>query len=59
MGMTRKTMSLLTLGLIDFRSDKERAAAYGRGTKKAAKKSAREAKRQRELLEQIARQQRG
>lgn len=59
MGMIRKTLSLTTLGLVDFRSDKERAASYTRGAKKAAKKTAKETKRQRELLEQIARQQRG
>jgi hypothetical protein len=38
MGMIRKTMSLGTMGLIDFRSDKERAAAYAKATKKQAKK---------------------
>lgn len=38
MGIIRKTMSLSTAGLIDFRSDKERAAAYGRGTRTEARK---------------------
>lgn len=28
MGLTRKLMSASTLGLVDFRSDKERTAAY-------------------------------
>jgi hypothetical protein len=51
MGLTRKTMSVLTLGLVDFRSDKERTAAYT----KAARK---EARRQTKLLrEQVRRQQ--
>jgi hypothetical protein len=36
-GMTRKLMSMCTFGAIDFRSDKERAAAYGKATKKQAK----------------------
>lgn len=31
MGMTRKFLSMSTVGLVDFRSDKERAAAYGHG----------------------------
>lgn len=38
MGATRKFMSLTTLGLVDFRSDKERTAAYAKATKKEAKK---------------------
>ena len=38
MGIIRKTMSVSTAGLIDFRSDKERAAAYGKGTRKEARK---------------------
>ncbi len=38
MGMIRKTMSLTTLGLVDFRSDKERTAAYTKAAKKEAKK---------------------
>lgn len=38
MGIIRKTLSLSTVGLVDFRSDKERAAAYGRGTRTQAKK---------------------
>lgn len=37
MGITRKMMSVGTLGLVDFRSDKERTAAYTKATKKAAK----------------------
>ncbi|PRY63746.1 hypothetical protein BCF74_101146 [Knoellia remsis] len=38
MGITRKTMSVFTLGAVDFRSDKERTAAYTKATKKQAKK---------------------
>ena len=38
MGIIRKTMSVSTAGLIDFRSDKERSAAYGKGVRKEAKK---------------------
>lgn len=38
MGIIRKTMSVSTAGLIDFRSDKERTAAYGKGVRKEAKK---------------------
>lgn len=47
-GVTRKTLSLMTLGLIDFRSDKERIA---RSTRKTSK----EAKKQRKVLQQQGR----
>ena len=47
MGLTRKTMSLFTMGAVDWRSDKERAAAYGRGTRRQARK-------QTKILKQIA-----
>ena len=50
MGMIRKTLSLSTAGLIDFRSDKERIA-------RSTRKGSRQAKRQADLLEQIAKQQ--
>jgi hypothetical protein len=43
MGMTRKIMSVLTFGLIDDRSDKERTA-------RSARKSAKRAKAQKELM---------
>lgn len=52
MGITRKTMSVFTLGAVDFRSDKERAAAYARGTRKHARKAAKEAKRLRKLQQE-------
>jgi hypothetical protein len=32
-GITRKTLSILTAGIIDFRSDKERIARYTRQTR--------------------------
>lgn len=38
MGLIRKTMSLGTLGAVDFRSDKERTAAYGKSAARSAKK---------------------
>jgi hypothetical protein len=37
-GLTRKLMSLSTLGAVDMRSDKERTAAYTRASKNEAKK---------------------
>jgi type II secretory pathway pseudopilin PulG len=36
-GIIRKTMSVSTLGLVDFRSDKERTARYTRQTRNAAR----------------------
>src|SRR4051812_19001032 len=38
MGITRKLLSVSTLGLVDFRSDKERTAAYTKATRKAARR---------------------
>lgn len=40
MGMIRKTISVCTLGLVDFRSDKERTARYTRQTRNAAREQA-------------------
>lgn len=37
MGLTRKMMSMSTVGLVDFRSDKERTAAYTKALKNEAK----------------------
>lgn len=37
MGVLRKTASVLTIGLIDFRSDKERIARYARQTRNAVR----------------------
>ena len=47
MGVTRKTLSILTFGLIDWRSDKERTAAYARQTRDAARAQLREQRRER------------
>lgn len=52
MGLTRKFLSVSTLGIIDFRSDKERVARSARLTKRATKSGNRERKRQTKLLEQ-------
>lgn len=37
-GFTRKLMSVSSMGLVDFRSDKERTAAYTQAAKREAKK---------------------
>lgn len=37
MGFTRKMMSVGSFGLVDFRSDKERTAAYTKGVRKQAR----------------------
>lgn len=55
MGLIRKTMSVSTVGLIDFRSDKERTAAYARGTRKHARRAAGAAKKQAKGAEHQAR----
>jgi len=52
MGVIRKTASALTLGLIDFRSDKERIA-------RSTKKTATEAKKQTELMQEMLKPQKG
>ncbi|WP_329289606.1 hypothetical protein [Streptomyces pseudovenezuelae] len=46
MGIIRKTMSIGTLGAVDFRSDKERTAAYAKATKKQSKKQTKLLKQQ-------------
>lgn len=46
----RKTASVLTVGLIDFRSDKERIA-------RSSKKTAKEAEKQTELMRQMVERQ--
>lgn len=48
MGIIRKATSISTLGLVDFRSDKERTAAYTKVTKKQAKKQTKLMKKQAE-----------
>jgi hypothetical protein len=49
MGLTRKLLSVSTLGAVDYRSDKERTAAYTKAT-------AKEAKEQTALMRQTAAQ---
>lgn len=43
MGLFRKMTSFSTMGLVDFRSDKERIAKYTRQTRNAARKQAKQA----------------
>lgn len=50
MGVIRKTMSLSTMGLVDFKSDKERMAASARKTKRATKKTNKLLEEQNKLL---------
>jgi hypothetical protein len=50
MGLTRKLMSVSTLGAVDYRSDKERIARSTAKTAKQAKRTAKEAKKQTEIL---------
>lgn len=50
MGIIRKTLSVSTVGLVDFKSDKERMAASARKTKSAARKTNRLLKEQNKLL---------
>jgi hypothetical protein len=51
MGVIRKSLSVCTVGLVDWRSDKERTAAYTRSAKRQAKK-------QTKVLKQIEKAQR-
>lgn len=46
MGLTRKMMSMGTMGAVDFRSDKERTAAYTKGMRKQARKQTKIMKQQ-------------
>lgn len=50
MGLIRKSMSITTLGVIDYRSDKERTARSTRLTKRATKKTNKLLKEQNKLL---------
>jgi hypothetical protein len=54
MGVTRKVLSASTVGLIDWKSDKERVAASARKTKKQAKKQMKLLKEQNKILKQQA-----
>lgn len=55
MGVIRKTMSMSTFGLVDWKSDKERMAASARKTKSAARKTNKLLKEQNKILKQQAR----
>ncbi|ATW61323.1 hypothetical protein SEA_ALSABER_49 [Streptomyces phage Alsaber] len=55
MGLIRKSSSVMTLGLIDWKSDKERMAASARKTKSAARKTNKLLKEQNKILKQQAR----
>ena len=50
MGLTRKLFSLGTAGLVDFRSDKERTAAYTQRGARAAEAGNRLLRKQNEIL---------
>lgn len=54
MGMIRKFMSVSTMGLVDFRSDKERTAAYTRGARTQAKKQTKLMQQQLEAQQALA-----
>jgi hypothetical protein len=49
-GITRKFMSVLSMGVIDFQSDKERMARSARLNKRATKRQNRLIKEQNKLL---------
>ncbi|MFH8414321.1 hypothetical protein [Streptomyces collinus] len=53
MGITRKLLSVSTLGAVDFRSDKERTAAYTKATKKQAKKQTKLMKQQMKIQKKL------
>lgn len=55
MGVIRKTMSLSTMGLVDWKSDKERMAASARKTKSAARKTNKLLKEQNKILKEQGR----
>lgn len=50
MGLFRKVTSISTLGLVDFRSDKERTAAYTRGVRSQSRKQTQALQNQNALL---------
>lgn len=55
MGMIRKTTSVFTAGLVDFRSDKERTARKTAKGARYAKQSAKQAAKQTEIMQQQTR----
>lgn len=50
MGVIRKSLSVSTLGLVDFKSDKERMAASARKAKSASRKTNKLLKEQNKIL---------
>lgn len=56
MGIIRKTLSTGTLGMIDFKSDKERIAHSTKGAAKEAKKQTKVMKEQLALQKKLGRQ---
>lgn len=52
MGMTRKFLSAMSMGAVDWRSDKERVARSARLTKRATKRGNRLLKEQNRILTQ-------
>jgi len=52
-GLIRKTLSVSTLGAVDFRSDKERTAAYTKAIKKQTKKQTKLMKQQAKIQKQL------
>ena len=55
MGLFRKMTSLSTMGAVDFRSDKERGAAYAKATKRQSKKQTRQLRKQTKLIRKAGR----
>jgi hypothetical protein len=53
MGLIRKTMSITTLGAVDFRSDKERTAAYSKGVRRQARKQTSLLREQNAMIQQM------
>lgn len=55
--MIRKTLSVTTVGLVDFRSAKDRTAAHTRGAKRHARRQVAEARKQTKLMRATTKQQ--
>jgi regulator of protease activity HflC (stomatin/prohibitin superfamily) len=54
MGFTRKVMSVGSLGLVDFRSDKERTAAYTKAARNEARRQTAVMRQQAKAARQLA-----
>lgn len=50
MGLIRKSLSISSLGVVDYKSDKERTAASARKTKSASRKTNKLLKEQNKIL---------